>query len=94
MDKQSAERVAELFRAISDPLRVQILSHLIEGELNVSSIAESLAASHSSVSHHLRNLRQLRMVKVRREGKWMYYSLDGEHLEEIFKCALAWIQEV
>jgi ArsR family transcriptional regulator len=91
MNKQNAGRVAELFRALGEPLRIRILALLIEGERNVSSIAESLQVNPSSVSHHLRGLRLMRLVDVRRDGKRMIYSLNGEHLIAILKHALDWI---
>jgi DNA-binding transcriptional ArsR family regulator len=92
IDDQSAVRVAELFRALGDPLRVRILALLLAGEMNVGAIAQSIGASPSSVSHHLRGLRLLHLVKVRREGKKMFYSLYGEHMEEIIRCVMEWIQ--
>jgi ArsR family transcriptional regulator len=93
IDIQSAMRIAELFRVLGDPLRIRILSLLLGGEKNVSTIAEALNVRPSSVSHHLRNLRQLRLVEVRREGKWMYYSLDGEELRDILEITISWIDK-
>lgn len=92
LDEQSAKRAAEIFRALGDPRRIQILSLLLVSEMNVGAIADALDASASSVSHHLRSLRQLRMVSVRREGKRMIYSFNGEVLEAILKPALEWAQ--
>jgi ArsR family transcriptional regulator len=77
IDVQSASWVAELFHTLGDPLRIQTFALRIKCELNVSSIAESLSVSPSSVSHHLRNVRQLRLVNVRREGKRMISSING-----------------
>jgi DNA-binding transcriptional ArsR family regulator len=93
MDEQDARQAAELFRALGDPRRIQILALLLEGERNVGSIAEALGVSASSVSHHLRSLRQLRMVSVRREGRNVFYRCDGEPLEAILKPVLDWIHQ-
>jgi DNA-binding transcriptional ArsR family regulator len=84
----TAARVAELFQAMSDPSRVRILFSLLQGEVNVGAIAEQVGASESSVSHHLRGLRQLRIVSARKEGRAVFYSLDDEHVVSLLTKGL------
>ena len=67
-----------------DPTRVRILSVLKNIELNVSEIGEAVSMSQSATSHQLRILKAHRLVKYRKEGKAVYYSLDDEHVHEIF----------
>lgn len=80
LDEHLAADVAELFRAFSDTSRVRIISAIIDQELNVNAIAEKLEMSESAISHHLRILRQMKMVEVRRDGKEVYYRLVDEHI--------------
>ena len=76
LDEHTAAHVAELFRAFSDTSRVRILSAIIEQELNISTLAEMVGLTESAVSHHMRGLRQMRIVQARRDGKEVYYSVD------------------
>ena len=85
LDEHSAAHVAELFRAFSDTSRVRILSAIIAQEMNVSALAEVVGISESAVSHHMRGLRQMRLVKARREGKEVYYRLEDEHIITLFQ---------
>src|SRR5665647_1439465 len=82
-------RIAELFKVLSDPTRVQIIQTLMEGEeTRVRDLAEMVGMSQSSVSHHLRILRHFRLVRTRRDGKEVYYSLDDAHVELLLRiCA-------
>lgn len=82
-DEQAAD-LAELFKALGDPTRVKIISALIERELCVHDLTVLLHMGQSAVSHQLRYLRNLRIVKRRKEGKTVYYSLDDDHIEQIF----------
>jgi len=84
LDEHIAAHVAELFRAFGDATRVRILSVILEQELNVSSLAEKVGVSESAVSHHMRGLRQLRLVKSRREGKEVFYRVDDPHIIALF----------
>ncbi|MCL4506829.1 MAG: metalloregulator ArsR/SmtB family transcription factor [Chloroflexi bacterium] len=88
VDARSAERVAELFRALSDPNRVRIIAALLNGELNVSEIAGAIGMSNSSVSHQLRMLRQIHLVRTTRSGREIYYALDDDHVVDIFSRGL------
>lgn len=84
LDEHSAAHVAELFRAFSDTSRVRIMSVLVKGEMNVSALAAAVGISESAVSHHLRGLRQLRLVHARKEGKEVYYHVDDPHIIALF----------
>ncbi len=77
------KNVADFFKAFSDGTRLKIVSMLLEEEMCVCDIANVLNMTHSSVSHQLRFLRQLRVVKNRKEGKVVYYSLDDDHVRNI-----------
>ena len=85
LSEHLAAHVAELFRAFSDTSRVRILSALMDGEMNISGLAEVVGISESAVSHHMRGLRQMRMVQSRREGKEVYYRIDDEHVIALFQ---------
>lgn len=80
LDTQIASRVAELFQALSDPSRVRILASLMHGEVNVGGLASAVGISESAVSHHLRNLRLMRLVRTRKVGRQVFYSLDDDHI--------------
>lgn len=77
--------VADFFKLLSDKTRLRIITILLKNELCVCDIANVLNMSQSSISHQLRVLRQFRVVKNRKEGKIVYYSLDDEHIENIIK---------
>lgn len=85
--------VAELFKVFGDSTRTRILSALFEAELCVCDIAELLGMTKSAVSHQLRILRQTKIVKNRKQGKVVYYSLDDEHVSRIYKMALEHLTE-
>ncbi len=74
------QRLADVFKALGDPTRVRIILALAVGELCVCDLAEVLGMSQSAVSHQLRVLRGLNLVRNRREGKEVFYSLDDEHV--------------
>ncbi len=78
------DRLAELFSALSDPTRLRIVEALAIEELCVCDLSAALNLSQSSVSHHLRTLRALRLVRHRRAGRLVYYALDDLHVNEIF----------
>ncbi len=84
VDEPTASDLAQLFRALSDPTRVRIISALSGAELCVCDLAATLDMSQSAISHQLRVLRQLRLVKRRKEGQMAYYTLDDEHVSALF----------
>lgn len=81
---QAAVQLADWFKAFSDPTRVKIISALLKRELCVHDLTVLLEMGQSAVSHQLRYLRNLRIVKRRKVGKTVYYSLDDTHIEQIF----------
>lgn len=84
-------RLAETFRVLGDPTRVRILHALSLEELCVCDIARLLGTTKSAVSHQLRLLRSLRVVKYRKEGRMAYYSLDDSHVENLLREGLSHI---
>ncbi len=86
--------LAELFKVFGDTTRVKILYALFEEEMCVCDIADLLNMTQSAISHQLRVLKQARLVKFRKEGKTVYYSLDDNHIKQIFNCGLCHIEEI
>ena len=85
-------KLAELFKVLGDFTRVKIIYALFKKELCVCDIAEVLQMTQSSISHQLRILRSSRLVKYRKEGKVVYYSLDDDHISELFNSGLEHIE--
>ncbi len=85
---EQARQLAELFTALSDPSRVRIIAALVEGETNVGALAAIVGISESAVSHQLRTLRQMRLVRAHRQGRRVVYSLDDAHVADIFQRSL------
>ena len=85
--------LAELFKIFGDSTRVKILYALLEGELCVCDIAKLMEVTQSAVSHQLRVLKSSKLVKFRREGKTVYYSLADEHVSRILSQGMEHIQE-
>lgn len=85
--------VADLFKLFSDSTRIRILVSLFDNELCVGDIAAGLEMSQTAISHQLRILKQNHLVKYRREGKSMFYSLADNHVKTIINCALEHIEE-
>ena len=81
-------RLAELFGALSDPTRLRIISSLMEGECSVGQIAAGVGLSESAVSHQLRGLRQMRLVRARKSGRQVFYSLDDQHVARLYQLGL------
>jgi ArsR family transcriptional regulator len=92
LDEHTAAHVAELFRAFSDTSRVRILFALTTQELNVNVLAGMVGISESAVSHHLRSLRQMKLVVARRGGKEVYYRIEDEHIIALFGAGVSHVQ--
>ncbi|MBP3951826.1 ArsR/SmtB family transcription factor [Bacillus suaedae] len=88
LDEETLFVVSQTFKALSDPTRIRILNLLCTGEHSVNDIAETLNLSQSSVSHQLRFLKNLRLVKYRRTGTTMYYSENDDHVMNLLKQAI------
>lgn len=92
-DDEILYRVAELFKVFGDPTRIRILHALTEKELCVQEIADTLSMTQSAISHQLRILKQSALVKFRRDGKTIYYSLADEHVATIMHQGLEHVCE-
>jgi DNA-binding transcriptional ArsR family regulator len=92
-EEESLLDLADLFKVFGDSTRVKIVCALLHSEMCVCDIAVLLGMTKSSISHQLRALRQTKLVKCRREGKGMYYSLDDEHVGAIFATGLVHVCE-
>ena len=79
-----AIQLADLFATLSDASRVRIISVLLDDEMNVGVLAEKLGMSESAVSHQLRGLRQMHLVRARRQGRRIFYQLDDDHVRQLF----------
>lgn len=88
IEEQTAAELAELFRALGDTSRIQMLAALVVGEQHVGALAERAGISESATSHHLRHLRQLRLVRTRKEGRRVFYMLDDQHVADLFRLGL------
>ena len=85
--------LADIFKAFGDPTRIKILSALHKNELNVGEIADALGMSQSAISHQLNVLKRSKLIKSRRDGKTVYYSLECDHVYEIIRCGIEHIDE-
>jgi ArsR family transcriptional regulator, zinc-responsive transcriptional repressor len=85
---ETVEHVSLIFKALADPTRMKLLYLLSQEECSVNHMAEVLELSQSAVSHQLSLLRNLRLVKYRREGKTLFYSCDDEHVISLLKQAI------
>lgn len=88
VNEDTAAQVAELFSALSDTSRVRIIAALAGHEMNVGALASAVGISESAVSHHMRHLRQMRLVRTRKEGRYVFYALDDDHINDLFRCGL------
>lgn len=84
---------ADTFQILANPTRLQIVGALAHCELCVGDLAATVGASPSAVSHHLRQLRQMRLVRYRRDGKLTFYSLDDEHVAQLFELGVQHVRE-
>ncbi|MDU2242815.1 MAG: metalloregulator ArsR/SmtB family transcription factor [Paenibacillus sp.] len=83
IQEQTADALAELFKALGDPTRLKMIYALLNDELCVHDLCTVLEMNQSAISHQLRYLRNVRIVKRRKVGKTVYYSLDDEHVREV-----------
>lgn len=85
--------LADIFKVLGDPTRVRILDVLSRGEKCVCHLAQLLGLTESAVSHQLRLLRNTRIVRTRREGRLIYYSIDDKHVLTVFRQGLRHVEE-
>jgi DNA-binding transcriptional ArsR family regulator len=91
--RSSVGLLAEIFKVLGDPTRVRILDALSRSELCVCDLATLLGLTESAVSHQLRLLRNTRIVRARREGRMVFYSLDDQHVLTLFRQGLRHVEE-
>ncbi len=91
---EAVQLLAETFRVLGDPTRVKIVFALAHEELCVCDLATIVGASQSAVSHSLRALRQMDLVRYRKEGKIAYYSLDDEHIGRLIEDGFEHVHEL
>jgi len=89
---RTAFNLADLFSALSDPTRLRIISVLLEKEMNVGDIASQLAMTESAVSHQLRGLRQMHLVRSRKDGRQVFYALDDDHVAKLYNLGLEHVE--
>jgi DNA-binding transcriptional ArsR family regulator len=88
LSRPTAALLADLFGALSDATRLRIIAALLQQEMNVGEIAAQLDMSESAVSHQLRVLRQMRLVRSRKEGRQVFYVLDDDHVAKLYVLGL------
>ena len=93
IDPAALDDLTDIFRVLGDPTRLRILDALSRGELCVGDLAGQLRVTESAVSHQLRLLRSARLVRARRAGRMIFYSLHDRHVLTLFDQALRHVQE-
>lgn len=93
MDERTVYDLADLFKVFGDSTRLRILCVLMEQEICVADLADTLEMTQSAISHQLRTLKQSKLVKARRRGKMVYYSLDDDHVRSIIETGREHIEE-
>lgn len=83
-----AIELADLFSSLSDASRVRIISALLDEELSVGVLADKLKMSESAVSHQLQGLRHMRLIRGRKQGRQVFYSLADDHVNQLFRMGL------
>ena len=93
LEEPLVEALAETFKALGDTTRVRILDALSRSELCVQDVADLLGVTQSAVSHQLRLLRGMRLVRTRRQGRQIFYALDDDHIVKLFAQGLEHVEE-
>jgi ArsR family transcriptional regulator, lead/cadmium/zinc/bismuth-responsive transcriptional repressor len=91
--EKEASRLASIYKALGDPTRIRMIMALLDGEICVCDLAAFLGLTESAVSHQLRLLREQALVKKRRDGQVLYYSLDDEHVSDLLQVGLDHVRE-
>ncbi len=92
LERHFIRDLADFFKVFGDATRIRILQSLLNSEKNVSELADSLDMTQSAISHQLRVLRQNDLVKYRKEGKTVFYSLDDEHVRTVLEQGMTHIR--
>jgi len=93
-EASTVEALADTFRILGDPTRIRIVGALARGELCVHELSDAVGISESAISHQLRLMRTMRIVRGRREGRCVYYTLDDQHILDLFQQGLRHVSEV
>ena len=93
-DIATVEALADTFRILGDPTRIRIVDALAQGDLCVHELSDKVGISESAISHQLRLMRTMRIVRGRREGRCVYYTLDDQHILDLFQLGLRHVTEV
>jgi ArsR family transcriptional regulator, lead/cadmium/zinc/bismuth-responsive transcriptional repressor len=93
ISEETVQELADTFRALGDPTRVRILDTLSHAEMCVCDLSGVVGMSESAVSHQLRLLRGLRLVRSRRAGRHIFYAIDDQHIVELLRQALTHVEE-
>ncbi len=93
LDDETLLDMADFFKALSDSTRIKIINALDDGELCVCDISSILNMTKSAVSHQLQNLKEMNLIKSRKQGKEVFYSLADQHVREVFEISLAHVKE-
>src|SRR5512145_74173 len=88
LDEPTAAILAQTFKALSDPTRVRMIAALAQGEMCVHDLVYALDMTQSAISHQLAKLRDMRLVRFTREGRHIYYTLDDDHIRDLFRVGL------
>lgn len=88
MSGEDYDKLSSLFKMFADPTRLKILTALSHNTLNVDNLKDIVSMSQSAISHQLRSLREMDLVKTEKQGKNVYYSLADDHVMQIFQQAL------
>lgn len=92
LSELKAIKLAELFSSLSDASRIRIIAQLMDGEMSVRVLADGLGMTESAVSHQLRGLRQMHLVRARKSGRQVFYSIDDDHVARLFTLGLDHVQ--
>jgi ArsR family transcriptional regulator, lead/cadmium/zinc/bismuth-responsive transcriptional repressor len=88
LEDRTAEEIAALYESLSDPTRVRIIAALMNGEVNVGELVQTFGLSKSAISHQLRSLRDKRVVRSRKQGRFVFVALQDDHIAELFRQGL------
>lgn len=88
LDDLTANRLADLFSALSDPTRVRILAALMDGEVSVGHLVQQIGPTKSAISHQLRGLKDKRLIRARKQGRQVFIAINDEHVTELFQKGL------
>ncbi len=92
LSELKAIKLAELFSSLSDASRIRLIALLMDGEMSVRALADGLSMTESAVSHQLRGLRQMHLVRARKSGRQVFYSIDDDHVSRLFTLGFDHVQ--